>query len=86
MERIPVRYSHLHRPFTVSSFTTALTVPINKLDAAIKSLEKGQKNAAINQINPFINEVNAQRGKKLTDEQADCLVGKAKYIIDVINL
>ncbi len=58
----------------------------SKLDNAIKSLQKGNETAAINQINAFINEVNAQRGKKIPADQADHLISEAKHIIDVINL
>ena len=32
-----------------------------------------------------INQVNAQRGKKLTDAQADELIAEAQRIIDAIN-
>jgi hypothetical protein len=58
---------------------------VSKLSDAIKSLKKGQENAAINQVNAFIHEVNALRGKKLTVAQADDLLIQAKYINDVIR-
>ena len=41
----------------------------------------GQYNAAINQLNAFINQVEAQRGKKITDEDADALISAAQRII-----
>jgi hypothetical protein len=47
----------------------------SKLQNAIQSLENEQQNAAINKLNAFINEVKAQRGKKLTNGQATSLVG-----------
>ncbi len=53
----------------------------SKLSNVIKSLEKGQTNAAINQLNAFINEVQAQSGKKLTSEQANMLILEATKII-----
>jgi len=58
---------------------------VTKLDNALKSLQKGQKNAAANQINAFINEVNAQRNKHLTNGQADDLIAKANRIILLIG-
>jgi len=57
---------------------------ISKLDGAISALEKGQDNAAINKLNAFINEVDAQRGKKITEEQADDLIAEAQRIINRI--
>jgi len=56
----------------------------SKLGAAINSLNNGQENAAINKLNAFINQVEAQRGKKITDEQADELIAEAQRIIDNI--
>jgi len=56
---------------------------IQKLNNAIQSLDNGQTNAAINKLEAFINEVEAQRGKEqLTEEQADYLVDAAQHIID----
>jgi len=61
------------------------TALISKLNAAINSLDKTHINAAINQLNAFINQVESQRGKKLTDEQADSLTVAAQWIIDDIS-
>jgi len=47
-------------------------------------LNKGQENAAINKLNAFINQIEAQRGKKITDEEADTLIAEAQRIIDSI--
>ena len=55
-----------------------------KLENAIKSLEKGKQNTAINQLNAFINQAEALKGKKLTNEQADLLITEAQRIIDLI--
>jgi hypothetical protein len=57
----------------------------SKLQNAIQSLEKGQQNAAINKLNAFINEVQAQRNKKLTNEQANMLIAEAQRIINTIQ-
>lgn len=54
---------------------------IAKLDAALKSLAKGNSNTAANQLNSFINLVDAQRGKTLTDAQANALITSAQEII-----
>lgn len=56
----------------------------SKLGAAINSLNNGQENAAINKLNAFINQVETQRGKNITDEQADELIAEAQRIIDNI--
>ena len=46
-----------------------------KLDAAAASLQRGNLRSHDGQLAAFINEVNAQRGKALTDTQADTLIG-----------
>lgn len=58
---------------------------VSKLDNAIKSLEKGNYNAAVNQLNAFIKEVEAQRGKKITEDQADYLIAKANWILSMLT-
>lgn len=58
-----------------------------KLEAAAKALEDVKENndaSAVNKLEAFISEVEAQRGKKLTDEQADALHGDAQAIIDLL--
>jgi parallel beta-helix repeat protein len=64
----------------------------NSLDAkltsaldALEALNADKRNDAINKINAFINEVEAQREKKLTNEQADLLIAAAQEIIDLIR-
>jgi hypothetical protein len=52
-----------------------------KLENAILSLESGNVGAAVNRIQAFINQVNALRGKKLTDEEADALIAQAEAIL-----
>ena len=59
---------------------------VSKLENAIDSMERGQYNAAANQLNAFINQVEAQRGKKITEEQADELIAAAQWIIDNISI
>src|SRR3990172_4568019 len=53
-----------------------------KLDNAKKSLANGNTSAGVNQIQAFINEVDAfRKAKKLTNAQADSLIASANAII-----
>ena len=54
---------------------------IKKLENAQKSLDKGQLKAAVNQLNAFINEVQAQSGKHIAADAASLLIADAQYII-----
>jgi hypothetical protein len=59
-----------------------------KLDNAIAALDRakeGDRNMASSMLYSFINEVNAQRGKKLTSGQADQLAAEALAIIDALS-
>jgi photosystem II stability/assembly factor-like uncharacterized protein len=58
---------------------------ISKLENALKSIQKENDEAAINQLNAFINAVDAQRDKKLTVEEADALITMALWIIDNLS-
>jgi probable HAF family extracellular repeat protein len=62
--------------------TNALTA---KLEAALASWQRGRSNAAVNQIGAFIHEVDAKRGKVLTDAQADTLIRMAEIVIQAIG-
>jgi probable HAF family extracellular repeat protein len=63
--------------------TNALGV---KLTAAIASWSRGRSGAAFNQLRAFVNEVNAQRGKKLTKAQADELLTAVQQIMsELVN-
>jgi hypothetical protein len=60
----------------------------NSLDAklqsaydALNAANGGNINAAINKVQAFINEVEAQREDKITSEQADILIGLAQQVI-----
>jgi hypothetical protein len=64
-----------------NSLDAKLTSALDALDA----LNADQRNDAINKLNAFINEVEAQREKKLTNEQADYLAAEAQRIIDLIQ-
>ncbi|MFC2156874.1 PKD domain-containing protein [Acidobacteriota bacterium] len=56
-----------------------------KLTGSVDSIAKGKNNAAINKLNAFINQVNAQRGKKISAQDADRLIDLAKRIISSIQ-
>lgn len=58
---------------------------LSKLNNTIQSIVKRDKYSAANQLNAFINELNAQSGKKLTVEQASTLKGAANKIIAAVN-
>jgi hypothetical protein len=58
-----------------------------KLDAAMKALDDINANndvAAVNALEAIINAVEAQRGKQITNEQADELIAAAQEIIDLL--
>jgi hypothetical protein len=57
----------------------------SKLDNVIKSVLKDNKNSATNQLSAFINEVDAQSGKKLSLEQANEVKVLANKIITKIK-
>ncbi len=59
----------------------------SKLDAALQAMDDINENndvAAIQALYGFINSVEAQRGKKLTSEQADELIAGALATIEVL--
>ena len=45
----------------------------SKIDTALKSFDKGKTNTTINNLNAFLNEVDAQDKKKLSEQDADLL-------------
>ena len=57
----------------------------SKLEEAILLLNKGNENGAIHKLMDFINQVEALRDEKLTNEQADYLIAEAQRIINLIN-
>jgi hypothetical protein len=74
---------------------TALDLPkgtekglLTKLEGSIKKLEDGNPNndkAAIGKLQAFINELEAFRGKQLSDEQVDALIAAASDVIHEIS-
>jgi hypothetical protein len=65
-----------------SGLATSLT---QKLNNAKASLQQGDYQTALDLLSDFINQVEAQRGKAITEEDADALISQAEAIIDAIN-
>jgi hypothetical protein len=55
------------------------------LENAMKSLEKGNTGAAINQLQAFVNKVEAQRGKEIAETAANEWIACAQAAIDAIE-
>ena len=53
---------------------------IKKLNRVLRFLRRGKINAAINKLNAFVNFVEAKRGKKLSEEQADIIIEMVNQI------
>lgn len=56
-----------------------------KLAAALSSLNSGDGKTAKNQLNAFINEINAQTGKKISTSEAGLLIPAVQNIINSIH-
>jgi hypothetical protein len=61
---------------------TSLT---SKLKDVLTLLDKGNENGAVHKLMDFISQVEAFRGKKLTNEQADLLIAEAQNTINIIE-
>jgi hypothetical protein len=86
-------------PFAVTQELIADVVSLNlqqgiensldaKLETVAKVLDDINENndvAAVNALQAFINAVEAQRGNKITEEQADLLVAAAQAIITLLT-
>ncbi len=58
----------------------------SKLEAAQAGLDDARLTSAVNQLEAFINAVEAQRGKKISEEAADALIAGAQLIIARVGL
>lgn len=56
-----------------------------KLNAAIQEIQANNNAEAINSLQAFINEVKAQRGKKISESDADILIVAAQAIISQLT-
>jgi hypothetical protein len=57
----------------------------SKLQSAISSFNGGATRAGVNQLGAFINEVKAQKGKKIDAALADALIAHAERIINAVG-
>ena len=62
----------------------SLDAKLTSVLASLEAVNADQRNDAINKLYAFINEVEAQRGSKITDEQADSLIVAAQRIITAL--
>jgi hypothetical protein len=58
---------------------------VAKLENGQKAFMKGQRNAGLNTLNAFINEVEAQSGKGIPEPLADILISTAEAIISRVS-
>lgn len=58
---------------------------VAKVEASIHSVDHGVDQAAVNDLNAFIYQVEAQRNKKISPEAADMLIGYAQNLINIIQ-
>ena len=58
---------------------------LTKLETALISVNAGQNRNAANSLNAFVNKVEAQRGKKISDVDADGLVSDAEATIVLLR-
>jgi hypothetical protein len=56
-----------------------------KLDNALGFLARNNTKGAIRSLGAFINQVEAQRGKKITEADADAWIAAAEAILDMLN-
>ena len=57
----------------------------DKINNIQNSIDAGNITTAINQLNAFINQVNALKGKKITDAEADMLIQYATNLINSLS-
>ncbi len=71
-----------------SQFTEIINI-FTCLNAAFGALEDENENndaAAVNTLEAFINAVEAQRGKKIPEAEADALIAAAQEIIEQLSI
>ena len=67
-----------------SGMANALDAKLQNALDALKAANEGQRNDAVNKLQAFMNSVEAQAGKALTQEQADQLLSAALEIIAML--
>ncbi len=63
----------------------ALDAKLQSAQEALDAANAGQRQDAVNKLEAFINAAEAQRGGKLTNEQADELIAEANRILTVLQ-
>ncbi|MBI4822796.1 MAG: hypothetical protein HY805_00985 [Nitrospirae bacterium] len=58
---------------------------LKKIEAVEDSIARGQNKTARNQLNAFINEVNAQKDKHISDKTVKILLEDAQYILETLK-
>jgi hypothetical protein len=58
---------------------------VAKINAALAALANGDTAGAAENVQGFIDHVNSQRGKKLSDDRADQLVAAAVEILEALE-
>ncbi len=58
---------------------------VAKLEAALSAVERGDTDAALGALDAFIHHVRAQRGKKITADEADALIAEAEEQIELLT-
>jgi probable HAF family extracellular repeat protein len=61
------------------------TALLASLKNALKKIEEGDFETAAEMIGAFISKVEAQRGKSITEEDADALIAMAQEVLDLMN-
>jgi hypothetical protein len=64
------------------NYSNSLEVKLQNALSALDDVKKGNTNSAVAKLEAFINEVNAQRGNKIADAEADALIAAAQAVID----
>ena len=67
-----------------SGITNSLDTKLDALDQLLNDLNENNDVAAVNVLNAFINAVEAQRGKKISDSEADDLITRAEEIMALL--
>jgi hypothetical protein len=66
-------------------YTNSLDAKLDNAIAALDDSRRGDNPSAANTLSSFVNEVEAQRGRKLTNGQADQLADSANCIIQQLT-
>lgn len=62
-----------------------LDAKLQNVQDSIEAFNADNRNDAINKLNAFVNAVEAQRGNKISNEQADYLIAEAQKLIDKMS-